>query len=296
MTMLWIVMLMTLVGVIGSFDVNTPLVSADWLRRNFDGPELVVLDASPETNMLNMAVEYPEKRIPGARHFDLKSQFSDKDSTLPNMLPSPENFTLACQTLGLNSTSKIVIYDNLGLYASPRAWWMFRTMGHEKVSVLDGGLNDWIANDGPTEPMAEQSFTLGNFVAKFDGGKIKTAARVLENIQSKSFTVVDARSSGRFNAEVPEPRPTSRSGRIPGSRNLPFAELCRGGKYLPKGELKALFDEMNLGDGPLVFSCGSGMTACVNLLGAALVLDNELALYDGSWSEWGAVDAAWPIE
>ena len=168
-------------------------------------------------------------------------------------------------------------------------------MGHEKVAVLDGGLNDWIASGGPTGPIAEQSFASGNFVANFDGGKIKTAAQVLENIESKSFTVVDARSSGRFHAEVPEPRAAARSGRIPGSRNLPFAELCRDGNFLPKDELKARFDKLNLGDEPLVFSCGSGMTACVDLLGAALVLDNELALYDGSWSEWGAAGGQWPV-
>ena len=282
-------------GISGWFDVNTPLVNADWLRQNFDDPELIVLDASPETNMANMTVQHPGKRISGARAFDLKGAFSDLDSKHPNMLPSPENFTRACQSLGLNSTSKIVIYDNLDIYSAPRAWWMFRTMGHERVAVLDGGLNDWVASGGPAEPIAEQSFAPGDFVAKYDGGKIKTAAQVLENIQSKNFTVVDARSSGRFNAKVPEPRPTSRSGRIPGSSNLPFADLSKDGKFLPKDELKARFDKLNLGDGPLVFSCGSGMTACVDLLGAALVLDNELALYDGSWSEWGAADGVWPV-
>ena len=275
--------------------MNAPLVNTDWLRHNFDDPELIVLDASPETNMANMTVQHPGKRISGARAFDLKGAFSDLDSKHPNMLPSPENFTRACQSLGLNSTSKIVIYDNLDIYSAPRAWWMFRTMGHERVAVLDGGLNDWVASGGPAEPIAEQSFAPGDFVAKYDGGKIKTAAQVLENIQSKNFTVVDARSSGRFNAKVPEPRPTSRSGRIPGSSNLPFADLSKDGKFLPKDELKARFDKLNLGDGPLVFSCGSGMTACVDLLGAALVLDNELALYDGSWSEWGAADGVWPV-
>jgi len=282
-------------GISGWFDVNTPLVNADWLRRNLDDPELIILDASPESNMANMTIDHPGKRISGARSFDLKGAFADKESPLPNMLPSPENFTQACQALGLNSTSKIVIYDNLDIYSAPRAWWMFRTMGHERVAVLDGGLNDWVASGGPTEPIAKQSFALGDFVAKYDGGKIKTAAQVLENIGSKNFTVVDARSSGRFNAVVPEPRPTSRSGRIPGSCNLPFADLCKDGKFLPKDELKARFDKLNLGDGPLVFSCGSGMTACVDLLGAALVLDNELALYDGSWSEWGAADGVWPV-
>lgn len=276
--------------------MKTPLVNSDWLRQNINDPDLIILDASTATNMAGLTVKHHGVQISGARAFDLKGEFSDKDSALPNMMPSPQAFTRACQSLGLNSNSKLVIYDNLGLYASPRAWWMFRTMGHKYVAVLDGGLNAWISEGGETEGLTKRSYAKGDFTAKYDERKIKNSAQILDNIIARSFSVIDARSSGRFNAEVPEPRPTTRSGRIPNSYNLPHAKLSKDGKFLPLEELKARFEKMNLGDGPLVFSCGSGMTACVTILGASLVLKNELALYDGSWSEWGNVDAEWPIE
>lgn len=276
--------------------MKTPLVNSNWLHQNFDDPDLIILDASTVTNMAGLTVKHHGVQILGARAFDLKGEFSDKDSAFPNMMPSPQAFARSCQTLGINSNSKLVIYDNLGLYASPRAWWMFRTMGHKNVAVLDGGLNAWISDGGETEPLTKPQYTKGDFMAKYDDRKIKNSTQILNNITAKKFNVIDARSSGRFNAEVPEPRPTTRSGRIPNSYNLPHAKLSQDGKFLPLEELKAQFEKMNLGDGPLVFSCGSGMTACIDILGASLVLNNELALYDGSWSEWGDIHAAWPVK
>ena len=276
--------------------MKTPLVNSDWLHQNFDDPDVIILDASTATNMAGLTVKHEGLQILGAMTFDLKGVFSDKDSTLPNMMPSPQAFTHSCQALGINSSSKLVIYDNLGLYASPRAWCMFRTLGHKNVAVLDGGLNAWISDGGETEALTKRPYAKGDFVAKFDDRKIKNSAQILDNITAKTFRVIDARSSGRFNAEVPEPRPTTRSGRIPNSYNLPHAKLSQYGKFLPLEELRTLFEKTNLGDGPLVFSCGSGMTACIDILGASLVLKNELALYDGSWSEWGKIDADWPVE
>jgi len=275
--------------------MNTPLVNVDWLQENLKDPDLIILDGSPVSNKANMKVKHPGIRIIGARTFDIKNKFSDKESNLPNMMPSQGAFTKACQTLGINANSKIVVYDNLEIYSSPRVWWMFKTMGHENVAVLDGGLNDWMAKDGATEAIGDQTFLPGNFIAKYDADKIKNATQLLENIDTKKLLVVDARSAGRFKAEEPEPRKNLRGGHIPGSCNLPHSKLRRDGKLLPKEELKVIFDAMDLGNKPLVFSCGSGMTACVTLLAGSLVLENELALYDGSWSEWGAGDGAWPI-
>ena len=280
--------------------MRRPLVDANWLRRNFDDPDLVILDGSPESNKADMAVRHPGVRISGARFFDLKTRFSDQASDLPNMIPAPDAFTEGCQALGINAASKIVVYDNLDLYASPRVWWMFRVMGHANVAVLDGGLNAWIASGGATEVISERSYERGDFTAAYDAAAVKDAAQIFANIEAEAFSVIDARSAGRFNAEVPEPRPNSRSGRIPGSSNLPFGALCKDGKFLPKAALKARFDKLNLGGDPLVFSCGSGMTACIGLLAAALVLENDLALYDGSWSEWGASEwgaenTDWPV-
>ncbi|MEP4051106.1 MAG: sulfurtransferase [Litorimonas sp.] len=275
--------------------MHSSLVDVGWLGRNFGDPNLIVLDASPISNMANLKVLHPGLRIIGARPFNLKDHFSNKQIDLPNMMPSSEAFTKASQSLGINTESKLVIYDNLGLYSAPRAWWMLTVMGHKNVAVLDGGLNDWISAGGATEPISEEVYTPGNFVSRFDSGKVKTAKQVRQNIESKEFVVVDARSSGRFHAKVPEPRAGSRRGHIPESYNLPYTKLLDGGKLRPKQQLEALFDALDLGEAPLVFTCGSGMTAAINLLAATLVLENELGLYDGSWSEWGAADGVWPI-
>lgn len=275
--------------------MHSSLVDVDWLGRNFDDPDLIVLDASPISNMANLKIQHPGLRIIGARPFNLKDHFSNKQSNLPNMMPSSEAFTNACQNLGINSDSKLVIYDNLELYSGPRVWWMLTVMGHKNVAVLDGGLNDWISSGGATETISEAYYAPGNFNSRFESGKVKTAEQILQNINSKEFVVIDARSSGRFYAEMPEPRAGSRRGHIRGSYNLPYAKLLKGGKLRPKSELEALFGALDLGGAPLVFSCGSGMTASINLLAATLVLENELGLYDGSWSEWGAPNGVWPI-
>lgn len=275
--------------------MHRSLVTADWLIENLDDPDVIVLDASPTSNIANIEIKHPDVQIVGARHFNLKDHFSDKDSDLPNMMPSADAFTKASKTIGINANSKIVIYDNLGVYSSPRAWWMLKVMGHETVAVLDGGLEAWIASGGETEIRSNRTYPQGDFVACLDVTAIKNSTQLLQNLTSKDFAVVDARSEGRFKAEIPEPRATSRSGCIPGSHNLPYQDLFQDGKFLPKQALKARFNQMNLGEGPLVFSCGSGLTACIVLLGATLVLDNELAIYDGSWSEWGDVDRAFPI-
>ncbi len=276
--------------------MNTALVNIDWLHQNINDPDLVILDGSPVSNKANMKVKHPGIRIVGARQFDLKNTFSDQESNLPNMVPSAAVFTEECQKIGINANSKIVIYDNLEIYSSPRAWWLFKIMGHKNVAVLNGGLNEWLATDGMTEAITEQTFSKGDFVADFAPKSIKNANQLLANIDSKEAIVVDARSAGRFNSEAPEPRVNARSGHIPGSCNVPFSKLTKGGRFLPKEALKVIFDEMNLGNKPLVFSCGSGMTACVTLLAASLVLENDLALYDASWSEWGDGDAEFPVK
>ncbi len=275
--------------------MTTPLVSTSWLHQNLKDPNLVILDASPLSNKANMKAKHPDVQIAGARKFDLKNRFSDQESSLPNMVPSPEYFTEECQKLGINKNSNIVIYDNLEIYSSPRAWWLFKIMDHENVAVLDGGLNEWVATGGATQTYSEASYEKGNFEANFVPSKIKNAKQLLTNIDSKELIVVDARSAGRFNSEAPEPRANARSGHIPGSCNVPFSKMTKDGKFLPKETLKAVFEKMDLGNKPLVFSCGSGMTACVTLLGASLVLGNDLTLYDASWSEWGSGDADFPI-
>lgn len=274
------------------------IVSADWLYKNFDDPDLIILDASPKNNISNLKTDFPDIQIKGAHYFDLKNNFSDKNSPLPNTFPSPEHFSSECQKLGINNSSKLVVYDNLGIYSSPRAWWMFKAMGHQNISVLNGGLPAWKNKNFDCEPINNNSllFKQGNFTANYNSGQAKNAQNILDNLKSKEALVIDARSEGRFNATAPEPRKESIGGRVPSSLNVPFQKVLKNGEFLPKNELIKIFQKLNLNDKPLIFTCGSGLTACIILLACELVSKNPKSVYDGSWTEWGNPENKFPIE
>ncbi|MDW7690790.1 sulfurtransferase [Flammeovirgaceae bacterium SG7u.111] len=272
------------------------IVSIEWLSANIDDPDLIILDATQDGSKSGLVTEYPGLQIKGARFFDLKNSFSDKSTSVPNMLQSPEEFAVACRKLGISKSSKIVAYDNLGIYTSPRVWWMFNIMGHKNVAVLDGGLPEWIKNGLTTEPFTEEgTFEEGDFIATFSPEMVRDAKGILKNIDSGEELVVDARGKGRFDGTVPEPRAGMKSGHIPKSVNLPFKKVLKDGKLLPKEELEKVIGELDLGNKPLVFSCGSGITASVIMLACAQVMENKMALYDGSWSEWGLLEGA-PVD
>ena len=274
---------------------NSALVSADWLQEHLPDSNLVILDASipkvGETGPHPLA----DIQIPGARFFDLNGTFSDTD--LPHNLPEPSVFSEASRQLGITQASQIVVYDHHGIYVSPRVWWMFRAMGHKNVAVLDGGLPGWMQAGyqvvpKPSNPPAP---TRGDFSAKLQADLVWNAEQVLQNLKQPSAKVIDARSSGRFDGTQPEPRAGLHRGHIPGSCNLPFDQVIRDGHFLPKEELEATFRALQLGDSPLVFSCGSGVTACGILLACELVMNNPKAVYDGSWAEWGLPSKDFPI-
>lgn len=261
----------------------THVVSVEWLQDHLHDKDLVLLDASPPAD------EGPDaltRTIPSARFFDLKNKFSDSSSALPNTFPSPEQFELECRKLGINSESRIVVFDNKGIYFSPRVWWMFKVMGHAQVSVLDGGLPEWTNKGFPTSGHRVEAIEPGNFKADFRKDAVKKFHDVERNVSNQTFTLIDARSEGRFNGIEEEPRPYLQSGHIPGSINIPFESVLSDGKFKPETELSGVFaDRCHNGD-QLVFTCGSGLTACIVLLACDMVFKESRFVYDGSWTEW----------
>lgn len=220
--------------------MNSPLVSSQWLFENGNNPNLIILDASQKSITSKKEVNH-NQQIAGARYFDLKNNFSDKASQLPNTLPNEAQFESESQKLGINTSSIIVVYDNLGVYSSPRVWWMFKVMGHKNVFVLNGGLPDWIENNYPTAKIKPQHYQLGNFRAQLNSENVKNYHFIKSNLNNENKLIIDARSSGRFNGTAPEPRAGLRSGNIPTSCNIPFGEVLENGKYKSKEELTAIF-------------------------------------------------------
>lgn len=266
-----------------------PLVSCEWLSENMNLEDLIILDASPLSTATGNRTEFENKVIPGARYFDLKNVFSELDSPFPNTFPTIEQFEHGSQEIGINNSSKIVIYDNIGIYTSPRIWWMFKTMGHKDIAILDGGLPDWIIDGYETENSHNTAYKKGNFTGEFDSDQIVNIDFIESNISRQDHLVIDARSEGRFNGTSKEPRPGLRSGHIPNSLNIPFERLLEDGSYKPEAELTRIFQDIGIDERPLSFSCGSGVTACIVLLAAEMVLKNKTSIYDGSWTEWASL-------
>lgn len=258
-----------------------PIVSASWLKTQLASPGLIVLDASLKPKSLSA--------IPGARWFDLEGKFSDPSSKLPHTMPGAEDFEREARALGIGDENLVVVYDEKGIYTSPRARWMFRAMGHLQVAVLDGGLPAWISAGGSTVPRSQSSprIEAGGFSAKPDASAFCGIDAVAQALEDKGAAVIDVRSSGRFHGTEPEPRPGLRAGHMPGARNLPFASLLVNGYFRPPSELAALLKPMTVPGQKTIFSCGSGVTACIGALAAELVGYRDMAIYDGSWSEWG---------
>ena len=273
----------------------SPLVSIDWLKENINHPDLIILNATLPKVGQPIPEEATKTGIPNALIFDLKNTFKDLKATLPNTMPGPEYFSKEVQKLGINKNSKIVIYDHHGIYSSPRAWWIFRVMGHQNVAVLDGGFAAWKNSNLPTQPYSNKTRMTGSFVAKFQAHLLKNVNEVLQSLEKNDNSILDARSEGRFNGTAPEPRAYLKGGHIPGSQNLPIAKIIEDGKMIAKDELIKTYQALNVMDKKLILSCGSGVTACVIALGAEIAGHHDKAVYDGSWTEWGDGDS-FPVE
>lgn len=270
--------------------MTNPLVSASWLKEHLDHPELILLDATlPKVGA--PAETGPIYYLPQAQIFDIKGAFSDSQSPLPNTLPSAEQFSHEAQKLGISDKSLIVVYDRHGIYSAPRAWWMFQHMGHHKVRILDGGLPAWLALGYPTvsEPKPSLPDAQGTFEAQAQDKQMVKAETVLKALENPHCQIFDARSPERFSGQNPEPRVGLRAGHIPQSINLPYSDVLENGHYRSPEFLKTLFEQQGLSpQNQAIFTCGSGITACIILLAAHCAGFTHLSLYDGSWTEWGA--------
>jgi thiosulfate/3-mercaptopyruvate sulfurtransferase len=279
-------------------DAPPPLVTTDWLAARMEVGNVRVLDASwylPAQNR-DAKAEYAAAHIRGAAFFDIDA-IADRTSSLPHMLPTPQDFGKAVGALGVSNADTVVIYDGAGIFSAPRAWWTFRVFGHDNVAVLDGGLPKWLREGRPMESGPAKCRTVP-FTASYRPELVRDFAAVSENLRSHIAQVLDARSEGRFKGTEPEPRPGLKGGHIPGSRNLPFQALIdpKTGTMKPREELAEIFVAAGISpNSQVITSCGSGLTAAILAYGLFLIGHIDAAVYDGSWSEWGGRDDA-PVD
>ena len=274
------------------------IVETDWLADHLSAPDVVIVDGSwhlPTENR-NPRAEFEEAHIPGAMFFDI-DDISDSDDPRPHMLPPPEKFASRMRRMGIGDGSRVICYDTAGLFSAARVWWMFRVMGHDDVAVLNGGFPKWLeegrpTEDGPARPRQEKHFT-----ARLQTMMVRDSSDVLRASNTGMTQIVDARSAARFAGTEPEPREGLRSGHIPGSLNVHYGALLNdSGTMRETEEIRTLFSEAGLDFAkPIITTCGSGVTAAILTLGLANAGVTNTALYDGSWSDWGA-DENLPIE
>ncbi len=265
-------------------------VDADWLQKRLGEPGLTIVDASwyLPAQKRDARAEYEAAHIPGARFLD-QDAVSDADSPLPHTLAPPRRFAQYVGALGISADDTIVVYDGPGFFSAPRAWWMFRVMGVFQTYVLNGGFDGWKAEG---RPMTAQPTRIAPsiFHADFDASRVVGLDEMRRIVGSGESQIADARSPGRFAGTEPEPRAGVRSGHMPGARNVPASALSRQGKFLPREELRKVFDDAGIDlSRPVVTSCGSGITAAVITLALESLGHGDNRLYDGSWTEWGGL-------
>ncbi|NJM49516.1 MAG: 3-mercaptopyruvate sulfurtransferase [Sphingomonadales bacterium] len=268
------------------------LVSTEWLSKEIGASDLRVVDANkflPGSDR-DARAEYESGHIPTAIFMDLAELVDDK-SPVENTLPPPEKFASRMQSLGLGDGSRIVLYDDSPLKSAARAWFMLTMFGAHDVAILDGGLAKWKA-EGRDLESGKPALRHRHFTVWADNSNVRSKADILANLDSKAEQIVDARPAARFAGEEAEPREGMACGHIPGSRNLPHGQLFNAdGTWKQGDDLLAVFKAAGVDlDRPMVSSCGSGMTASVVLFAARLTGKKDVALYDGSWAEWGMAD------
>ena len=283
---------------VAHFTPDKPIVSAEWLVSHLNAPDVRVLDCtyfmpgSPRTGRQL----YDAHHIPGARFFDI-DDVADTDSSLPHMLPAPEKFSSRVRRMGLGDGHRVICYDQNGFLASARVWWMFRVMGHADVAVLDGGFEAWRAAGGGIEDLPPHYMADRHFTVRPRRDLVRDLDQMKQTVDAGSAQIVDARSAGRFNGTAPEPRPGLRGGHMPGSLNVPYGEvLAPDGRFKPEADIRAVFEKAGVDlSKPIINTCGSGVTAAILALAQSVAGHDGAAVYDGSWTEWGAESAATPV-
>jgi len=277
-------------------DENPFIVSADWLHQHLQDQDIRIIDASwylPAAGF-DAARQFETAHIPGAVFFD-QEEVVDKASPLPHTIPRPQDFATHVGAMGISEQDRIIIYEREGYFSAPRVWWLFRVMGATRVYVLDGGLQGWQAR-GYEITNALTPVRPAIFKPDFHAQAIIDLAEMREIVTKGDVQIVDARGAGRFSGREPEPRPGMRAGHMPGAVNIPYPRLVQGGYLKSPAELREVFTEAGIDvDRPVATSCGSGVTAAILTLALQALGNSSVRLYDGSWSEWGAL-ADTPVE
>ena len=271
---------------------DPPFVNTKWLSERLQNPNIAVLDASwylPADNR-NTQAEFEQQHILGARFFDIDS-IADPSSGLPHTLPTPDRFAEALQSLGITEGHTVVVYDSAGLLSAPRAWWMFRVFGWEQVAILKVGLPAWLRSGGDMASGLIESVSAPGLALPFRAELFADQNDVITATDTGDRQILDARSPGRFSGAEPEPRPGLASGHMPTAINLPFGKLIdhECGELLPAEQLRQVLVTQGVDlDKPTITSCGSGITACILALALFVLGRESVAVYDGSWTEWGS--------
>jgi thiosulfate/3-mercaptopyruvate sulfurtransferase len=273
-----------------AMDDPKTLVSTDWLAAHFKDPDLRILDGTMfmASEGRSGRAEYDTAHIPGARFFDI-DDISDARSELPHMAPPVEKFMSKLRAMGVGDGHQVVVYDAKGLFSAARVWWLFRLMGQDNIAVLDGGFPKWQAEGRATEDMPP-IIRDRHMTVRRQNQMIKDVTQVAAAAKLGDYEILDARSAPRFRGEAPEPRAGLRAGHIPGSKNVPYTDLLNADMTMKDPDaLRAVFAAAGVDmTKPVITSCGSGVTAAIINLALERIGKTDHALYDGSWTEWGA--------
>ncbi len=272
------------------------LIDTTWLSLNLDRDDIRIIDATwyMPGSAENAYNQFQNEHIPGATFFDIDA-VSDEKFDLPHMLPSEDKFSSTVGAMGITNNSHVIVYDRLGIFSSPRVWWTFKIMGHEQVSVLNGGLKKWISEGLPLHGGEIKKQANTTYTAKKRPSLVATFEEVLDCITAKDNSLIlDARPNDRFTGIAEEPRPGLKKGHMPGAKNLFFGDLINpDGTIKSIEQLSKILEEQGITiDYRIVTTCGSGITASTLFFALTLLGAQNLSVYDGSWAEWGAREGA----